>query len=185
MSSGAQKISGPTVKISLPGHSSVRKIWAPTLSRRAGPTEVKNNCPSHFLAATDPETPPVPQSSFSQLAQCYEDANSMPISLSPKQIGLSSSRSCLPSQSLAPIWWHLKETGLGQGTPRHATRRTSAALENSDAGAKNIAQRHGGVGAGHAEDVGGAGEVGDGAGEHRRIAMGISTTCILPQYFYY
>ena len=59
-------------------------------------------------------------------------------------------------------------------------------LENSDgAGAKNIAQRHGGVGAGHAEDVGGAGEVGDGAGEHRRIAMGISTTCILPQYFYY
>ena len=44
-------------------------------------------------------------------------------------------------------------------------------LENSDAGAKNIAQRHWGVGAGHAEDVGGAGEVGDGAGEHRRIAM--------------
>jgi len=73
----------------------------------------------------------------------------MPISLSPKQIGLSSSRSCLPSQSLAPIWWHLKETELGQGTPRHAEDVGGA--ENSDgAGAKNIAQRHGGVGAGHA-----------------------------------
>ena len=111
----------------------MRKIWAPTLSRRAGPTEIKKTCPSCFLAATDPETPPVPQSSFSQLAQCYEDANSMPISLSPKQIGLSSSRSCLPSQSLAPIWWHLKETGLGQGT-----RRTSAARERLAMALENI-----------------------------------------------
>ena len=102
----------------------------------------------------------------------HEEANSMPISLSPKQIGLSPSRSCLPSQSIPPIWWHLKEVELGQGKPRGGHRRrrsTGAAREHVDASGagarRRQRQRHEST-----STVAALENNGSGPGEQRRFA---------------